>query len=70
MKEDNLANVAGEMVFYCSKTTHTRIEKAAILFGYGTKAIRWTATYAENKMDTAILIKSIKADERTGRNLF
>ena len=38
------------MVFYCSKATHTWIEKAAILFGYGTKAIRWTATDAENKM--------------------
>ena len=39
-KKDGLANVAGEMFFYCSKATHIWIEKAAILFGYGTKAIR------------------------------
>ena len=70
LKEDGLPNVTGEMVFYCSKATHSWIEKAAILFGHGTKAIRWIATDAENKMDTAILIKTIKADEKNGKKPF
>ena len=70
LKEDGLANAVGEMVFYCSKATHTWIEKAAILFGHGTKAIRWIATDAENKMDTAILNETIKADEKNGKKPF
>src|SRR5947209_8813345 len=30
LKEDGLLNTPGEMVFYCSKATHTWIEKAAV----------------------------------------
>ncbi len=59
LKEDGLTNTAGEMVFYCSKATHTWIEKAAVLFGHGTKAIRWIATDAANKMNTTILEQTI-----------
>ena len=70
LKEDGLANLENEMVFYCSKATHTWIEKAAILFGHGTKAIRWIATDAENKMDTALLVETIKADEKNGKTPF
>ncbi len=40
IKEDGLAN-SGKLVVYCSKTTHTWIEKAAVLFGLGSKSIRW-----------------------------
>ena len=70
MKEDGLANTSDEMVFYCSKATHTWIEKAAVLFGHGTKAIRWIPTDTGNKMNTAILLQTINSDVKNGKNPF
>ena len=70
MKEDGLVSTAGDMVFYCSKTTHTWIEKAAVLFGHGSKAIRWIPTCADNKMDTAILLQIINSDLKNGKKPF
>ncbi len=70
IKEDGLTNIQGEMVFYCSKATHTWIEKAAVLFGHGSKAIRWIPTDAENRMNTDILSQTIKDDLQTGKKPF
>jgi len=70
MKEDGLFNTPGEMVFYCSKTTHTWIEKAAVLFGHGSKAIRWIPTDAENKMNTEFLSQTINDDLKNGKKPF
>jgi glutamate/tyrosine decarboxylase-like PLP-dependent enzyme len=70
LKEDGLANTHGEMVFYCSNSTHTWIEKAAILFGHGTKAIRWIPTNSENKMNTEILSETIEQDLKSGKKPF
>ena len=70
MKEDGLTATSGEMVFYCSKATHTWIEKAAVLFGHGSKAIRWIPTCADNKMDTAILLQTINTDLKNGKKPF
>lgn len=70
MKEDGLMNTNGELVLYCSKATHTWIEKAAVLFGHGTKAIRWIPTDAENKMNTEILSQIIKDDLQNGKRPF
>ncbi len=70
LKENGLANIPDEMVFYCSKATHTWIEKAAVLFGHGTKAIRWIETDADNKMNTAILAQTISDDLKNGKKPF
>ena len=70
LKEDGLTNTVGEMVFYCSKATHTWIEKAAVLFGHGTKAIRWIETDSANKMNTAILEQTINDDLKIGKKPF
>lgn len=70
LKEDGLVSMHDEMVFYCSKATHTWIEKAAVLFGHGTKAIRWIATDADNKMNTEILNETINDDLKTGKKPF
>lgn len=70
MKEDGLVNLHGEMVFYCSKATHTWIEKAAVLFGHGLKAVRWIPTDEENKMDTEILSQTINDDLKNGKKPF
>jgi len=68
--EHGLANVSGEMVVYCSKTTHTWIEKAAVLFGHGYKSIRWIPTDADNKMNNDILAAAIRADIKEGKKPF
>jgi len=70
LKEDGLVNTLGEMVFYCSKTTHTWIDKAAVLFGHGLKAIRWIPTDAANKMDTKILAQTITDDLKNEKKPF
>ncbi|HAC16048.1 MAG TPA: aspartate aminotransferase family protein, partial [Bacteroidetes bacterium] len=70
LKEDGLLNTHSEMVLYCSKATHTWIEKAAVLFGHGTKAIRWIPTDVKNKMNTEILSQTIKDDLQNGKKPF
>ncbi|MEO6347994.1 MAG: aminotransferase class V-fold PLP-dependent enzyme [Aquaticitalea sp.] len=70
LKEDGLVNNPSEMVFYCSKATHTWIEKAAVLFGHGTNAIRWIPTDAENKMNLDILSQTITDDVKNGKKPF
>jgi len=66
IKEDGLSNATEKLTIYCSKTTHTWIEKAAILFGFGSKSIRWIATDAANKMDNKALELAIKNDLENG----
>lgn len=70
MKEDGLANTECEMVFYCSRATHTWIDKAATLFGHGTKAIRRIPTDRNNKMNTEVLSKTISEDVENGKKPF
>ena len=66
IKEDGLSNASAKLVVYCSKATHTWIEKAAVLFGLGTKSIRWIQTDATNKMDNEVLEQTIKSDLKNG----
>ncbi|MFN3969476.1 pyridoxal phosphate-dependent decarboxylase family protein [Flavobacterium sp.] len=68
LKEEGLSN--SQMVFYCSKATHTWIEKAAVLFGHGTNAIRWIETDADNKMNTDVLRQTIATDLQNGQKPF
>src|SRR5829696_2007057 len=65
IKEDGISNTE-RLVIYCSKTTHTWVEKAVILFGLGSKSIRWIQTDATNKMDNEILEQTIKDDLKNG----
>jgi aromatic-L-amino-acid/L-tryptophan decarboxylase len=66
IKEDGLVGVTRPLVIYCSKTTHTWVEKAAVLFGLGANAIRWIQTDSHNKMDNAVLERTIQADLTNG----
>lgn len=66
IKEDGLSNVDKKFTVYCSKSTHTWIEKAAIMFGLGTKSIRWIQTDSTNKMNNTILEETIKKDIENG----
>ena len=70
LKENGLVNTPGEMVLYCSKATHTWIEKAAVLFGHGTRSIRWIPTNINNKIDNEILVQTIEEDLKNGKKPF
>ena len=70
LKTDGLARAGADMIIYCPKTTHTWIEKAAVLFGHGMNAIRWIATDENNKMNNALLSETIEADLQKGKKPF
>lgn len=66
IKEEGISNVEAKLRIYCSKATHTWVEKAAVLFGLGTNSICWIQTDATNKMDIAFLEQTIKDDLKNG----
>jgi len=70
LKEDGLVGVSEKLLVYCSRTTHTWIEKAAFLFGHGTQSIRWIPTDNENRMDNGALERAIKEDLKKGYKPF
>lgn len=70
LKEDGLGNNSPEMLVYASKATHTWIEKAAVLFGHGLKAIRWIPTDGDNKMNTRLLTQTLEEDLKSGKKPF
>ena len=62
VKEDGLSTIPKKLTIYCSKTTHTWIDKAAFLFGLGTNSVRWIQTDSANRMNNKILEETIKND--------
>jgi len=70
IKEEGLSNSSKKLIIYCSKTTHTWVEKAAILFRHGSKSIRWIATDDMHKMDNDLLEQEIKNDLEEGHQPF
>jgi aromatic-L-amino-acid decarboxylase len=70
LKEEGLKGLQEELVLYCSKTTHTWIEKAAALFGHGLRSIRWIGIKADCKMDNKMLRETIEDDLKNGKKPF
>jgi glutamate/tyrosine decarboxylase-like PLP-dependent enzyme len=66
IKEEGMAQANEKLVVYCSATTHTWIEKAVVLFGLGSRAIRWIPTDPANRMDNKVLEQTIKEDLSQG----
>ena len=58
------------LVMYASAETHTWIQKAADLFGFGTDAIRWIAVDEHQRMKTAELRRQIEEDRSRGERPF
>jgi glutamate/tyrosine decarboxylase-like PLP-dependent enzyme len=69
-KEEGLTELSSKWVIYCSKKTHTWVEKATTLFGNGSNSIRWIPTDASNKMDNNLLENAIKKDLENGHHPF
>ena len=57
----------GEARFYVSAETHTWIQKAADLSGYGTESIRWIPTDSRQRMRVDELERAIDEDADAGR---
>jgi glutamate/tyrosine decarboxylase-like PLP-dependent enzyme len=70
IKKEGMAGMPAKLTIYCSKATHTWIEKAAILFGHGSQSIRWIQTGDDNKMDNTTLESTIKKDLAEGYKPF
>lgn len=68
LKKDGLTNA--NLITYCSKSTHTWVEKAAILFGHGSKSIRWIPTDSDNKLNNVLLSQTIRQDLKDGYQPF
>lgn len=66
IKEEGLTSGSKKLMTYCSKTTHTWVEKAAIIFGHGSESTRWIGTDALNKMNMADLESAIEKDLKDG----
>jgi aromatic-L-amino-acid/L-tryptophan decarboxylase len=55
---------------YCSRETHTWIQKAVDILGLGTDSIRWIATNPDLQIDTVALRKQIAEDLEKGDQPF
>ena len=66
IKQDGMNMKGDQLLVYCSATTHTWIEKAAVLFGLGIKAIRWISADDDNRIDCSLLEQTIKTDIQNG----
>ena len=51
---------------YASKETHTWIQKAADMLGFGTDSIRWIPTDDKQRMDVSVLDTRIREDRERG----
>jgi glutamate/tyrosine decarboxylase-like PLP-dependent enzyme len=67
IREHGVAGAAGRRLrVYASVETHTWIQKAADLGGFGTGSIRWIPTDGRLRMDVAALRRQIDADAAAG----
>jgi aromatic-L-amino-acid decarboxylase len=59
-----------DLVVYASSETHTWLEKAADLFGFGTEGIHWVAVDEHQRMRIDMLEEAIGQDRQAGRQPF
>jgi len=64
------AGSSPRLKLYCSKETHTWIQKAADLSGIGTDGVCWIATDADLRMKPDALRAQIRADRAAGERPF
>lgn len=66
VREHGIAAGPGKMRVYCSKETHTWIQKATDLFGFGTQSISWIGTDNQQRMNVQELESAIVHDKSNG----
>lgn len=55
-----------QLLVYCSKGTHTWIQKAADVFGLGTDNIRWIDMDEQQRLNVSHLVSQIESDKKQG----
>src|ERR1700723_1222430 len=68
VRKEGLANA--RLRVYCSRETHTWVQKAADISGLGTDAIRWIPTDDQLRMDVSALRQQIVLDTQAGDRPF
>lgn len=66
----NAGMTGSRLRVYCSKETHTWIQKAADISGLGTDSIRWIPADQAQQMDVAALREQILSDTESGDKPF
>jgi len=66
IRNQGLHRQEGKWRIYTSAETHTWVNKAADLFGFGLDAIRWIPIDADQKMNVSALEKNILEDKKQG----
>ncbi|MCA0153633.1 pyridoxal phosphate-dependent decarboxylase family protein [Winogradskyella vincentii] len=69
-KEKGFSGLKSKLIVYCSKATHTWIEKAVVLFGHGLNSVRWIPTNTDNRIDEERLENAIKQDLKDNNSPF
>lgn len=64
IRQNGFANQ--QMLIYCSKGTHTWVQKGADLFGFGLSNIRWIEMNEAQQMNVQCLEKQIFSDKQHG----
>jgi glutamate/tyrosine decarboxylase-like PLP-dependent enzyme len=70
VRKAGLMTETKRLLVYASRETHTWIQKAADLFGFGTDSIRWIPVDEHQRMNTADLRRQIAADRARGDQSF
>jgi glutamate/tyrosine decarboxylase-like PLP-dependent enzyme len=70
IREEGLSAERSRLRIYASTETHTWIQKAADLFGHGTKSIGWVPVRRDLTMDVRALLGMIDEDRRRGDRPF
>jgi aromatic-L-amino-acid decarboxylase len=65
-----LSTATPRLLAYASRETHTWIQKAADLFGFGTDSLRWIPVDGRQRMDTGALCRRIEEDRARGDRPF
>jgi len=66
VRTDGIRPAAPRLVMYGSAETHTWIQKAADLFGFGTDAVRWIPVDGQQRMKVPELRRQIQIDRDRG----
>ncbi|MES2891272.1 MAG: pyridoxal-dependent decarboxylase [Bacteroidota bacterium] len=66
IKQEGIYASIPRLRVYCSKATHTWVEKAVVFFGLGLNALNWIDTDADNRIDPQALEAAIQEDLAIG----
>ena len=70
VRRTGLSAATPRLLAYASRETHTWIQKAADLFGFGTDSLRWIPVDGHQRMNTGELRRQIEEDRARGGQPF